>query len=95
MTIRQYIRRRVGWGFAAFFGAFVVSSIVSALIGKGNVAIAISLIAGLIGITGYFSSNISMTIAIPTAARLFGRKVQFCPYCAVSLDEPIDKAMRH
>jgi hypothetical protein len=105
MTLRQYIRRRVGWGLAAFFGAFVVSSIVSGLIGRGNVAIATSLVAGLIGITGYFSilfirclncrANISMTIAIPTAARLFGRKVQYCPYCAVNLDDPMDKTAGH
>lgn len=99
MTIRQYIKRRVGWGFGAFFGAFLVSAVFTSFAGKGAGVIAISMIAGLVGIVGYFSilfircpkchANISMTIAIPTAGRIFGRKVQYCPYCGVSLDEPM------
>jgi hypothetical protein len=99
MTIRQYIKRRVLWGFGAFVGAGVISFALGSLVANRNLANAISLIAMFAGVVGYLSAlfircpkcraNLSLTIAIPTAAHIFGRKVQYCPYCAVSLDDPM------
>jgi len=36
-------------------------------------------------------ANLGTTIVIPTAFRMFGRDVKYCPHYAVSLDEPMDK----
>jgi hypothetical protein len=100
MTIRGYIKRRVLWGFGAFFGSFFVTSVLTTWIGTpGPSVVAVGAIGTLIGLVGYVSivfircpkcrANMGLTIAIPTAAHIFGRKVQYCPYCAVSLDDPM------
>jgi hypothetical protein len=98
MTIRDYIKRRVSWAFFAFFAGAAVSMLLP-LIGGKQLAAAIGLIVGVAAMLGYFSmlfircprcrAFISTSIAFPTAFRLFGRKVQYCPYCAVNLDEPM------
>ena len=36
------------------------------------------------------ASWLGQAIAMPTAFRLLGPQVKFCPFCGVSLDEPME-----
>jgi hypothetical protein len=38
------------------------------------------------------SAPLGQTIAMPTALRIGGRQVNFCPYCGVGLDEPMESS---
>jgi hypothetical protein len=97
MTIRQYIKRRVRWALVAFFGLFAVTFFLPHE--QGALALTLGVVGTVGAMVAYFSvlflkcpkcrANIGTTIVVPTAFRLFGREVKYCPYCAVNLDEPM------
>jgi hypothetical protein len=94
VTIRQHIRRRVRWALIAFVVLFAGTFLLPHKAGPLAVVLGV---AGTIGaMVAYCSvvflrcpkckANIGTSIVVPTAFRLFGREVKYCPYCAVSLD---------
>ncbi len=105
MTIRDYIKRRVRWAMGIGIGSWVLLAIVGPL-GAGGYRLAQSLlpvfaVVGAIGFGGAFISimfircpkcraSLGQSVAMPTAMRLSGRRINFCPYCGVSLDEQME-----
>lgn len=105
MTIREYIKRRVRLAMGIGIGSWVLLAIVGPL-GAGGYPLVQSLLPlfAIIGATGFGGAIISImfircpkcraslgqTVAMPTAIRLSGRQINFCPYCGVSLDEPME-----
>jgi hypothetical protein len=95
VTIREYIKRRVRWALIAFVGLFIGSFFLDRK-GDPTAVAAIGVIGTIGAMVAYCSvvflrcpkcrANIGTTIVVPTAFRLFGREVKYCPYCAVSLD---------
>src|ERR1700742_4714067 len=100
MTIRQYIKRWVRWSLVAFI---VLACAIAFLPHRvpSKIAAVIGGVATVVGLGAYLavillrcprcSANIGMTIAVPTAVHMFGRRIKFCPYCATSLDEPLQR----
>jgi hypothetical protein len=100
-TIRDYIKRRVRLAFAAAFAAWLsIPLFVFANKGKEPipvvlVAVAIPVFFGVILYMTWFlrcprcRANLGQTVAVPIAFRWGRRKMNFCPYCGVSLDEPV------
>jgi hypothetical protein len=102
VTIRDYIKRRVRWGFGIAFASWLLLP-ASQLLGIFQKVAQLTLT--LIGVFGFMGAILSFlfircpkcharlgqTIAMPAAFRLFGPQVKYCPYCAVSLDEPMDR----
>jgi hypothetical protein len=101
-TIRDYIKSRVRWFFA--FGAlgwltFPLSQFVPRDAGS-NVGAGLPVLGALIFVGAIIAlnwaikcprcrANLSRTIAMTVGLSWgSGPKVNFCPYCAVNLDEP-------
>jgi hypothetical protein len=105
VTIREYIKRRVRLAMGIGIGSWVLLAVVGPL-GAGGYRLVQSMlpffaIIGAIGFGGAIISimfircpkcraSLGQTVAMPTAMRLSGRQVNFCPYCGVSLDEPME-----
>jgi hypothetical protein len=97
VTIRDYIKRRVRWALIAFIGLFTGSFLLPHK--TGPLAVVLGVVGTIGAMVAYCSvvflrcptcrANIGTTIVVPTAFRLFGREVKYCPYCAVSLDQPM------
>lgn len=99
-TIRGYIKSRVRWLFA--FGAlgwltFPLSQFVHAgdKVGAGLPVLGALIFLGAIIALNWaikcprYRANLSWTIAMAVGLSWgSGSKVNFCPYCGVSLDEP-------
>ncbi|HEY3852451.1 MAG TPA: hypothetical protein VGL87_15860 [Steroidobacteraceae bacterium] len=101
MTIRDYIKRRVRWGFGIGVASWLVIAI-SGPMGFGGPKLGYLPVIGVFGFMGAIASflfircpkcsaRLGQTIAMPAAFRLFGPQVKYCPYCGVSLDEPIER----
>jgi hypothetical protein len=98
-TIRDYIKRRVRWGFGIGFVSwlFVALSSTAGFFGPKAGYVPIIGVFGFMGAIVSFMfircpkcrTRIGQTIAMPAAMRLFGPQVKFCPYCGVSLDDPM------
>lgn len=99
MTIRDYIKRRVRWGF----GIAIASWLFVVLTGNMGIFGPRAGYVPVIGVFGFMGAIISFmfircpkcrarlgqTIAMPATFRLFSPQVKYCPFCAVSLDEPM------
>jgi hypothetical protein len=105
MTTREYIKRRVRIALGIGIGSWVLVAIVGPFGAGGNRLVQSLLplfaVIGAIGFGGAIISimfircpkcraSLGQTVAVPTAMRLSGRQINFCPYCGVSLDEPMD-----
>lgn len=98
MTIRQYIKQRSRWGLLGFVTFSVVTLLLS-FDKQGTLAVVAGTVGSMAGLAAYVSvfflrcpkckANIGTSIVVPTAFRLFGREVKYCPYCAVNLDDPM------
>jgi hypothetical protein len=99
MTIRDYIKRRVRWGFGIAVASWLFVAFTSNM-GFGGPTPGYLPFIGLFGFMGAAVSfllircprcrvRIGQTIAVPAAFRLSGPQVKYCPYCGVSLDEPM------
>jgi hypothetical protein len=101
MTIRDYIKRRVRWGFGIAFASWAFVAATSNM-GFGGTRPGFLPFIGLFGFIGATLSflfircrkcraRIGQTIAIPAAIRIsrWSSEVKYCPYCAVNLDEQI------
>jgi hypothetical protein len=95
MTIRDYIKRRVRWTMAIGLGGFILFAF-----GGGAAGVPIFAIIGAIGFGGAIllignircprcRASLGQTIAMPVGMYFVSDKVNFCPYCGVSLDEPM------
>ena len=104
MTIRDYIKRRARWGFGIAIAAWLVVAI-SGNMGFRFPGARFVAIGGAFGFMGAILSflfircpkcraRLGQTIAMPTALRFsrWSPQVNYCPYCGVSLDEPIPPA---
>jgi|SRR5277367_949327 hypothetical protein len=101
MTIRDYIKRRVRWGFGIAFASWLFVALTSNM-GFGGPRPGFLPFIGVFGFMGAIVSflfircprcraRLGQTIAVPAALRLFGPQVKYCPFCAVSFDEPMPK----
>jgi hypothetical protein len=99
MTIRDYIKRRVRWGFGLVFASWLFVALTSNM-GFGGSRPGYLPFIGVFGFMGAILSflfircpkcqaRIGQTIAVPAAFRLSGPQVKYCPYCGVNLDEPM------
>lgn len=99
MTIRDYIKQRVRGALAVFVGCSTLIALLVQVPGSEAVKTGGAMVLTIIAMAGYLSAlwvrcpkcraNLSMTIAIPVALRLFCREINCCPYCATKLDEPM------
>jgi hypothetical protein len=104
-TIRDYIKRRVRWLFAvgvAGWLSFPLSQFAIHEESGNKVAAALPLLGMFVFMGAILAlnwalkcprcrANLGRTIALPVGLRFSGPKVNFCPYCGVSLDEPCEK----
>ena len=101
MTIRDYIKRRVRWAAGIGFGGWLLFAISGPLELVPRPMLPLFATIGVIGFGGAIlsimfircpkcSASLGQTIAMPTALRIGGRQVNFCPYCGVNLDEPME-----
>jgi hypothetical protein len=99
MTIRDYIKRRVRWGFGIAFASWLFVALTSNMGFWGRRPGYLPLI-GVFGFMGAIVSflyircpkcraRLGQAVAIPAAFRLFGPQVKYCPYCALNLDDPM------
>jgi hypothetical protein len=99
MTIRDYIKRRVRWGFGIAIASWLFVALTSNMGFWGRRPGYLPLI-GVFGFMGAIVSflfircpkcraRLGQTIAMPAAMRVFGPQVKYCPYCAVNLDDPM------
>jgi hypothetical protein len=102
-TIRDYIKRRVRWGFGVAFASWLFVAFTSNM-GFGGPRPGYLPFIGLFGFMGAIVSfmfircprcraRLGQTIAMQTAMRFtrWSPQVKYCPFCGVSLDEPMDK----
>jgi len=101
-TIRDYIKRRVRLAFAVLIAAWLAFPVsIAATHGRGP-APSLALLAGAVfcGVIVYLNwfvkcprcgARLGQTIAMPLAFSWGRRQMNFCPYCAVSLDEPVSR----
>lgn len=99
MTIRQYIKRRVGLGWGIFVGAWLLNLLVIFCLPTSNGLVGINVVIAICAIAAYISmlfircskcrANLGMMIGMAVTMRIGGREVKYCPYCAVSLDKPM------
>jgi hypothetical protein len=100
MTIRDYIKRRVRWGFGLALASWLFVAATSNM-GFGRPTPGYLPIIGVFGFIGAIllflfircprcRARLGQTIAVPAAFRLSGPQVKYCPYCGVSLDEPLE-----
>jgi hypothetical protein len=98
-TIRSYIKRRVRIAFAVAFVAWL-SFPLSGAANHGRAQPVVFIVSGAIfvGVILYLtwfvrcprcSANLGQTVAMPLAFSWGQRQMKYCPYCAVSLDEPV------
>ena len=98
-TIRDYIKRRVRWGFGLALASWLFVALTSNM-GFGGPRPGYLPLIGVLGFIGAIllflfircpkcRARIGQTIAVPAAFRLSGPKVKYCPYCGVGLDEPM------
>jgi hypothetical protein len=107
MTIRDYIKRRVRWAMGIGIGSWLVLAVVGPLGSKAYPSLQhllpVFAIVGVIGFGGAIISiasvrcpkcraSLGQTVAMPTALRVGGRQVNFCPFCGVTLDESMESA---
>jgi hypothetical protein len=101
-TIRGYIKRRVRWGIGVAVASWLLVALTGNM-GLGGPRPGWLPFVGVFGFMGAIVSfmfircpkcrtRIGQTIAMPAAFRLFGPQIKYCPYCAVSLDEPLPPA---
>jgi hypothetical protein len=101
MTIRDYIKRRVRWGFGIAIGSWLFV-VVTWPLGLWGPRLGYLPFIGMIGFIGAIVSflfircpkcraRLGQTIAMPTAMRFTRRspEVKYCPFCGVGLDEPM------
>jgi hypothetical protein len=104
-TIRDYIKRRVRWGFGIGFVSWLFIALTSNM-GFGGPRPGYLPVIGVFGFIGAILSflfirclkcraRLGQTIAVPAAFSLSGPKVKYCPYCGVSLDEPMASPTDH
>jgi hypothetical protein len=104
MTIRDYIKRRVWWGFGIAFASWLFVAFTGSM-GFEGPRLGYLPFIGVFGFMGAILTFLSIrcpkchawigqTIAMPAAFRVMGPQVKYCPFCAVSLDEPMP-AMRN
>ena len=99
MTIRDYIKRRVRWGFGIALASWLFVALASNM-DFGKPTPGYLPFIGLFGFIGAIvlflfircpkcHARLGQTIAVPAAFRLSGPQVKYCPYCGVGLDEPM------
>jgi hypothetical protein len=100
-TIRDYIKRRVRWLFAVGILGWLILPASQLLWPAEKSALPLAAVGmivffGAILALNYFvkcprcRANLGRTIAMPLALSFgSGPKINFCPYCGVSLDEPV------
>jgi hypothetical protein len=98
-TIRDYIKRRVQWGFGIAFASWLFLAITASFSGPRPGFLPFFGILGFMGAIVSFlfircpkcGARLGQTIAIQTGMRLtrWSPKVKYCPFCGVSLDEPM------
>jgi hypothetical protein len=100
MTIRDYIKRRVRWGFGLALASWLFVALTSNM-GFGGPRPGYLPFIGVFGFIGAIllllfircprcRARFGQTIAVPASFRLFGPQVKYCPYCGVCLDEPME-----
>jgi hypothetical protein len=98
-TIRDYIKRRVRWCLAvAVLGWLSITLTASLWNGQGQSGVRVFgflVFLGAIICLQWFvrcpkcEARIGRTIALPVGfSSGSGRKINFCPYCGIGLDEP-------
>lgn len=106
-TIRRYIKRRVWWCTAIAAGGWLMFPLATSIgkyLPEGIPQDAVSL-AGMLLFVGAIltmqrivrcarcKARLAQTIAMHVAFNWgSGPKVKFCPYCGVSLDEPVPRS---
>jgi hypothetical protein len=101
MTIRDYVKRRVRWGFGVAFVSWLFVALTSNM-GFGGPRPGYLPFLGVFGFMGAIVSflfircpkcraRLGQTIAIQTTMRFsrWSPEVKYCPFCGVSLDEPM------
>jgi hypothetical protein len=106
MTIREYIKRRVRRAMGMAVGSWLVLAVVGLLGSPAYPSLQhimpLFAILGVIGFGGAIVSiarvrcpkcraSLGQTVAMPTALRVGGKQVNFCPFCGVNFDEPIPR----
>jgi hypothetical protein len=102
-TIRDYVSRRVRFLFAVAALGWLSFPLSAYLFrGRPNPMSGVTAVLPIVGFAAFIGSivalnwavkcprclaNLGRTIAFPVAVP-WGRKVNFCPYCGVNLDEP-------
>jgi len=100
-TIRDYITRRVRIAFGVGFAAWLIAAFSTAAHSGGAVPSAffvagVLMAAAVVHVTWFVrcpwcSAYLGQTVATPIAFPWGRRQMKFCPYCAVSLDEPVSR----
>ncbi len=100
MTIRDYIKRRVRWGYGIGFVSWLFIAITGNM-GFFGTKTGFAAIIPFIGVFGFSyailsimfircpkcRTRIGQSIAMYAAFRLYGPQVKYCPFCAVNLDD--------
>jgi len=96
MTIRQFVTRRLLWGFGVFALAMAALIVTSVAGGNANSAAVVICIVAIVAAAGFINLGIRCTkcggnLGITVVPALFPfwskHRVKFCAYCGVSLDE--------
>jgi hypothetical protein len=97
-TIRDYLKRRIRWLMAAVVGGWLLFPLSAAVPRETRplvLALGGILFGGAILAINYLikcprcSAKVGQTIAMPLAFSWgSGPRINFCPYCGVSLDQP-------
>jgi hypothetical protein len=101
VTIRDYIKRRVLWGFGIAFASWLIIALTSNM-GFGGPRPGYLPFIGVFGFMGAILSflfircpkcraRLGQTIAVPAAFRLSGPQVKYCPYCGVNVDDELSE----
>lgn len=95
-TSRRYIKKRVSWALGAGFGGWLLVMVTGATTdSNARASMAIGFLIVLVSAIATrwikcpkCSTRLGPSIALQVAVPAGRPRINFCPYCGVSLDEP-------